>query len=183
MNRLQERRLELGLTQPEVSQRLKAADSRMDVGMVSRFERGACLPTPEVLTALEEVLQASRTDLFGADELSAIQMPDEQDKPMEPPEGVLALSVAIGRGRENATTRAALCERMGLSDRKVRELIEQARRWGYIIINEQDGRGYYLSVDPDDMERQYRQDTNRALAILSRRKNLRRELKEAGREV
>ena len=52
MNRLQERRLSLGLSQPEVSQRLKAVDPRMDVGMVSRFERGVCLPTAEILRAL-----------------------------------------------------------------------------------------------------------------------------------
>ena len=72
MNRLQERRLSLGLSQPDVSARLKEIDPRMDVGMVSRFERGACLPTLPVLEALETILQASRTELFGTDELGAI---------------------------------------------------------------------------------------------------------------
>ena len=43
MNRLKERRLELGLTQEAVSGVLKLADPRMDVSMVSRFENGACL--------------------------------------------------------------------------------------------------------------------------------------------
>lgn len=71
MNRLQERRLSLGLSQPEVSQRLKAVDPRMDVGMVSRFERGVCLPTAEILRALETVLQAPRTELFTNDDLDA----------------------------------------------------------------------------------------------------------------
>lgn len=46
MNKLQERRVFLGLTQPDVSRELRKVDPRMDVGMVSRFERGACLPRP-----------------------------------------------------------------------------------------------------------------------------------------
>lgn len=183
MNRLQERRLELGLTQPQVSEQLKTADPRMDVGMVSRFERGACLPTPEVLTALEEVLQAPRTALYGEEELRALESTIIPGEPMEPSDDVLRLVFAVGRTRANPTTRHALCLRLGLSDRKVRELIEKARRYGYFIINEQDGRGYYLSDDLDDIERQYKQDTNRALSVLARRKSLRDKLKEAGRAV
>ena len=38
MNRLQERRMALGLTQPQVSARLKETEPRADVGMVSRYE-------------------------------------------------------------------------------------------------------------------------------------------------
>lgn len=53
MNRLKERRMELGLTQEAVSGILKLADPRMDVSMVSRFENGVCLPTEEVTEALE----------------------------------------------------------------------------------------------------------------------------------
>lgn len=74
MNRLQERRLALGLSQPDVSAKLKEIDPRMDVGMVSRFERGACLPTPLVLERLEIILQATRSDLFGSDELGVIHI-------------------------------------------------------------------------------------------------------------
>lgn len=40
MNRLQERRMVLGLTQPQVSARLKETEPRADVGMVSRYEKG-----------------------------------------------------------------------------------------------------------------------------------------------
>ena len=57
MNRLKERRLELGLTQEAVSGILKLADVRMDVSMVSRFENGVCLPTEEVTEALEAALR------------------------------------------------------------------------------------------------------------------------------
>ncbi|MEG1562857.1 MAG: helix-turn-helix transcriptional regulator [Bacteroides sp.] len=183
MNRLQERRLELGLTQPQVSELLKAADPRMDVGMVSRFERGACLPTPSVLEVLESALQAPRIVLYGEDELCVLENTISSGEPMEPPDDVLRLVFAVGRTRANATTRHTLCLRLGLSDRKVRELIECARRYGYFIINEQDGRGYFISDDLDDIERQYKQDTNRVLSVLARRRSLRDKLKEAGRDV
>ena len=72
MNRLKERRLELGLTQEDVSGILKLTDPRMDVSMVSRFENGACLPTEEVMTALEAALRTSRAYLFGDDEKADI---------------------------------------------------------------------------------------------------------------
>lgn len=186
MNRLQDRRLELGLTQPQVSEMLKEVDPRMDVGMVSRFERGACLPTPKVLRALEGALQAPRTTLYGAEELLSIRELEETQGGVDAadwPEGVQRIASAIPHGSENAVTREWLSRTLLIPDRKVRELIEQARRCGCIIINAQDGRGYYQSDDPDDWERQYRQDTNRALAVLSRRKYLRQRLKAAGRDV
>ena len=101
----------------------------------------------------------------------------------EAPKVVLQVVSEIPLGRENAVTRKWLCEALQLSDRKVRECIEAARSYGCIIINAQDGAGYYRSDDPDDWERQYRQDTARAMSILVRRKHLRKRLKEAGREV
>ena len=69
-NRLQERRLALGLTQPQVSARLKEIEARADVGMVSRYEKGVCLPTPAQLEGLEAVLQADRLALFDAEDLT-----------------------------------------------------------------------------------------------------------------
>ena len=70
MNRLQERRMALGLTQPQVSARLKETEPRADVGMVSRYEKGVCLPTPDQLKTLEDVLGASRTELYDAEDLA-----------------------------------------------------------------------------------------------------------------
>lgn len=72
MNRLQERRMALGLTQPQVSARLKETEPRADVGMVSRYEKGVCLPTADQLKALEDVLGASRTELYDAEDLNLL---------------------------------------------------------------------------------------------------------------
>ena len=65
MNRLKERRLELGLTQEAVSGVLKLVDPRIDTCMVSRFENGVCLPTEEVMTALEAALRTNWAYLYG----------------------------------------------------------------------------------------------------------------------
>ena len=63
-NRLQERRLELGMTQPQVSERLRATEPRCDVGMVSRYEKGVCLPTKEQLSSLEVLYGIPMTEIY-----------------------------------------------------------------------------------------------------------------------
>ena len=84
----------------------------------------------------------------------------------------------IGKGRENAVTRSQLVSRTGLPDRKVREMIEQARREGAPILNLQDGRGYYLSDELEDLRRQYKSNHRRAMSVLVQQKFLRRRIKE-----
>lgn len=94
-----------------------------------------------------------------------------------------ALAEYIPYDKENAITRRDLARRVDMNDRIVRELIEQARREGEFICNDQDGQGYYRTDDLDILERQYRQDRKRALSILARQKHLRKYLKAHGREV
>jgi transcriptional regulator with XRE-family HTH domain len=73
MNHLQEKRLALELTQPQVSARLKEVEPRADVGMVSRYEKGVCLPTGPQLSVLEELYGAARTELYDAEDLDLSQ--------------------------------------------------------------------------------------------------------------
>lgn len=86
MNMLAKRRTDLNLTQPEVSTALRRADKRMDTGMISRFERGACLPTPPVMEMLETVLQASRFELYSYDDIDLVDMsyPEEETEEVPP---------------------------------------------------------------------------------------------------
>lgn len=93
-NRLQERRLALGLTQPQVSARLKEVEARADVGMVSRYEKGVCLPTEAQLKALEELLGESRMALYDPEDLDLLGVfqagsepvtPESEDKATAPP--------------------------------------------------------------------------------------------------
>lgn len=91
-----------------------------------------------------------------------------------------AIETYIPEGRENAITRKGLCAVTGLSDRKVREEIEQARRRGVIIINAQDGAGYFKTDDLEEIKRQFNTNERRTKSILAQQKYLRSRLKAAG---
>jgi biotin operon repressor len=84
-------------------------------------------------------------------------------------------------GHENARTRREISDKTGYSDRVVWEIIEIARDNGWLICNDQDGRGYYLGWTADEIERQYRRDRGRALSVLKRLKPFRHRLREEGR--
>lgn len=66
----------------------------------------------------------------------------------------------------------------GMSDRLVRKAIEQARVDGNIIINLQDGRGYFVTEDPSVLAHQYNINQSRAMSVLVQQKFIRRKLKE-----
>ena len=80
--------------------------------------------------------------------------------------------------KESAVSREMLCEWTGLPDRKVRRLIESARREGVMILSF--GNGYYISEDLEELRKYYAQERRRAISILARLKVMRRKLKEAG---
>ncbi len=85
----------------------------------------------------------------------------------------------LGYGKEYATTGQQIADVTGLSVREVRAVIEQLRR-EYIIINDQDGTGYYLSNQPQEAQRYYHQEYSRAISILRRLKPVREFLKANG---
>lgn len=93
-----------------------------------------------------------------------------------------ALLSLIPHGHEHAISRDQLSHLLGVDDRKCRKLIQKARDEGAIILNRQDGAGYYIADETDAVEliKQYRQDTSRALSILRRRKTIRRLLCDMG---
>lgn len=82
----------------------------------------------------------------------------------------------LGTGKRNVTRRDALVEKMGLSDRAVREAVSLARLEGACICNDQDGKGYYIGEDRAELERQYKQTINRGRKIFAALKALRREM-------
>ena len=89
------------------------------------------------------------------------------------------ISDFIGVGKENAVTRGELVALLNLPDRQVRRLIQEARDQGEIIINAQDGAGYYRSEDLGDLQRQLRLNQRRALSVLRQQKYLRQKIREA----
>lgn len=85
----------------------------------------------------------------------------------------------IGTGRENAVKRDELVAILNLPDRTVRRLIQEARDRGEIIINAQDGAGYYISNDVGEMKRQLKLNQSRAMSVLRQQAHLRRKIEEA----
>ena len=85
----------------------------------------------------------------------------------------------IGTGRENAVTRSELVALLNLPDRTIRRMIQEARDRGEIIINAQDGAGYYMSDDVGEMKRQLALNNSRAMSVLRQQRYLRRKIAEA----
>ena len=180
VNRLREIRLDRGLTLKDVAEAAQTADPRIDAPMVSKFESGVCVPTPNVAEAIFRTLQTTESDVYGTGD---ILYPLRQNPLKCVPAWVEAFAMHIPCGKASPISRQALCDKTGLSDRAVRKLISEARAYGYVILNDGDGRGYYQSDDIADIERQYNRETSRAMTILVARKVLREKLKEAGKNV
>ena len=89
----------------------------------------------------------------------------------------------IPKGRENAISRAQLSRITGNPDREVRNQIAEARKDGDIILNRQDGLGYYQPDKPEEVLRWYRQEHARAMKILMNLTPVRHWLKENGIDV
>ena len=105
---------------------------------------------------------------------------DDPEEGAELPPMVRFILEEIPFGKDKAVTRRHLCIASGMSDRMVRKAIEVLRR-SYVILNDQDGEGYYRSYDLSDIERSYRQERARALSILYRLQPMRVLLRGGGR--
>ena len=67
----------------------------------------------------------------------------------------------IGVGQVNATKRDVLQMMTSLSDRALRETIAYEVSRGIPIVNRQDGAGYYISDNPDEIDRIAKQEMSR----------------------
>ena len=108
---------------------------------------------------------------------------EEVEKPKEEEEELSELCMDVLNrlrfGKEYAIDRKALCAETGAGDRSIREAIETLRQ-DYIILNDQDGKGYYRPDKADDVRRYYRQEMARVYSMLRRMKPVRRYLKMEG---
>ena len=145
----------------------------------------ACLPTAAVLKRLTEVLQASVSDLYGAEDMAAMEEQNGGEVTAEPTENAKTLAAFLRYGSEQAQTRGELCRLTGWTDRVVRQAVEDARKAagddGPFIVTAVGGRGYYLTDDPDEIDRHYHGEYARAMSILVSTKGERRYLKKRGR--
>lgn len=103
-NKLQSARLAMGMTQPQVSLQLKAVEQHIDVGMVSRYEKGVCLPTPAQMEKLEEVLGVSRYELYNFQDIDLVDIHVKQAMEPEAPAPV--------KGDDRSKTKYRKCYRI-----------------------------------------------------------------------
>jgi len=80
---------------------------------------------------------------------------------------------------DKPVTRRELVTLTGMNDRQVRRAIEDARVAGNIIINLQDGKGYFTTDDPMVLKLQYNLNQSRAMSVLVQQKFIRQKLKGA----
>lgn len=66
----------------------------------------------------------------------------------------------LHEGKENAITRKELSDYTGLHERTVRRHIKKLRK-DMVILNDQDGCGYYISADSRQIKRFVRQEESR----------------------
>lgn len=80
----------------------------------------------------------------------------------------------IPEGKANAVTRSQLRTMTGLSDRKIRDAISEARR-DTVILNDQSGRGYYIPTEAElpEARKCLKQEEKRAKSIFWSLKALR----------
>ena len=166
---IKERREQLGLQQKELLALIRQDEPRMDAPTWSKIENGFLLPgSEEVLESIERHLQTPRSDLFNGIELFVIEC---LEFPREANTDVLAS--VLKYGHKNAISREDLCESLGVSDRKMRKMVERARRDGLAICNDLDDDGYYIADTPEEYDRQYRRIYDRAMSMMVQLKHFR----------
>lgn len=180
MIKLKEARKAKGMTQAELAAAVKHADPTADQTMISVLERGQLYPSEALRDALCEVLEVTEAELY--DGIEAFFVPADE-KEFSKTTKILADIFAERTGQFKYISREYLrrlyCERTGArTDRDLRRAIERARQEGMIICNAQDGNGYFLPNSYEDLDRQERRNTNRALSILRQNKYIRKRKKE-----
>lgn len=86
----------------------------------------------------------------------------------------------VPEGREQGVGRKELARLCGVGDRYMRDMLEMARHDGVPIINLQDGHGYYISYEVDDLKPQYYLTLSRVESQLVFLRHLARLLHAAG---
>lgn len=143
---LKDYRIKNGLTVRELTDELKAVDSRFTVATVSYMENGV-VESPECVRRW----------------LAAKQIEDEEIPLSDAEDAVLR--ALTGHTYEDPVTRSDLKYWSGLSDREARQAIEDLRARGYWIINGIGGKGYYITFDRNELETWLKTYTARARVI------------------
>ena len=171
MNRLKEIRIAKQMTQAELAWKMKKDVPSVSQAVISMMERGDVYPTGAMLSALCKVLEVPEHEIFDGFEGAFVPAPEIPHS-----ESTMILANVLKFGRRNAQSRPELASVLGWEDRVLRQNIQKARQEGVDIANDQDGGGYYFPETRAEIERQFKHNESRAMAILRQQKFLRRAL-------
>lgn len=171
MIKLREVRKAKGLSQTELANRIAHEYPTVTQMTISVLENGAIYPSEKLRDAICEALECDESDIY--DGVEAMFIPAEDVEISETTEQI-AMVLRYGK-----TDRKVLAQLLGVPDRKMRRLIEKARKEGLPVCNEQNGEGYYLADTREDIDRLIRSMYSRAMAILVQISALKRSLRNA----
>lgn len=141
---LKEYRTANKLTVRKLTEELKTVDPRFTMAMVSNMENGVVEPPERVKAWL-----AGKQIAMNEDPLT-----EEED---------IVIRCLTGHNKDNPIARGDLKFWTGLTDRVMRKAIEGLRNRGYWILN--DGYGYYITFNKDDLEPWINKERARARSI------------------
>lgn len=141
---LKEYRTANKLTVRKLTEELKTVDPRFTMAMVSNMENGVVEPPERVKAWL-----AGKQIAMNEDPLT-----EEED---------IVIRCLTGHFKDKPMEREELKYWTGLSDRIMRKAIEGLRNRGYWILN--DGYGYYITFNKDDLEPWINKERARARSI------------------
>lgn len=147
------------------------SDKRMDMPTFSKIEAGIAGYPPKLVKTILRLCNTTPAELMQDDAEIENNQLASTDK--------LILSM-IGTGKTNAVTYEALMHRTGLPKRQLTNALRRIRKSGVDVCNDQDGVGFYISDDLEDMKRNYIQTQHRGISTLQVNKYRRRILKKAG---
>ena len=179
--KMKELRQARGLSRAQLADMVHRADNRIDSTMIARFEAEVCMPTPRVAKAIAEALGAEMEEVFGVPEQLYIPATLACNAPVEPLTMDEEALIEILSNARCPLSRRELSLKLDMDDRQVRELIHHARARGYIIVNDGDGRGYYMAASTERIERHFNTERKRAMSILNGLSASRAILRQEGR--
>lgn len=142
---LKEARINAGLKQKELADMVG-----IDAPLLSKLENGFVLPTTELSNAFEKAL-ASRFE--GGEGVESINYSITGESPLKTKIQGYDLEELLeafeGTSPDKPITRAELCLIWNMSDRAMRNRLEEIRQAGKWILTS-NTKGYYLCTDPED---------------------------------
>lgn len=89
----------------------------------------------------------------------------------------------IGIGHKNAVSRSELVYKLGMTDTATRELIRDTIDDGVLIVNAEDGCGYYIPETPEDIDialRKHRSRIKKMEAKIDLMQRVKKRMTEGG---